>query len=125
MRVTRHLPAVAALIGILTMPMAAAEAQDTAATVDSSRPQQAGSDTLGHDSTSLRASGDSAAVQNPPGYRGMERDTTLFPPADDSAAAAADADATNRANQRARQDKLKEEKNQNPPGYRGMERRAG
>jgi hypothetical protein len=32
------------------------------------------------DSAAVRDTTDTSAVQNPPGYRGMERDTTLFPP---------------------------------------------
>jgi hypothetical protein len=65
-------------------------------------------------------------VQNPPGYRGMERAIETFP-ADsteqgDSTAAAG---ATNRVNQMQRQDSLESGAEQNPPGYRGMERPAG
>lgn len=34
--------------------------------------------------TVQRDSTDTSTVQNPPGYRGMERDTTIFPPAHDT-----------------------------------------
>jgi hypothetical protein len=63
-------------------------------------------------------------VQNPAGYRGMERPIETFPPdsmRDDSTASAS---ATSRVNQMKRQDSLKSGAQQNPPGYRGMERPA-
>ena len=47
---------------------------DTAAQLD--RDTSAVDDTTGVSDTT-----DTSAVQNPPGYRGMERDTTLFPAA--------------------------------------------
>lgn len=65
-------------------------------------------------------------VQNPPGYRGMERPIGTFPadsaPQRDSTASAS---ATSRVNQMRRQDSLQSGAHQNPPGYRGMERPAG
>jgi hypothetical protein len=65
-------------------------------------------------------------VQNPKGYRGMERPVEMFPPdsaeSHDSAAAAG---ATGRVNEMRRQDSLESSPDQNPPGYRGMERPAG
>jgi hypothetical protein len=33
-----------------------------------------------NDTSAVRDSTDSSGVENPPGYRGMERDTTMFPP---------------------------------------------
>jgi hypothetical protein len=51
--------------------------------------------------------------QNPPGYRGMERDTTLFPP--DTGRPPADADTADTS-------ATDTSGVQNPPGYRGMER---
>jgi hypothetical protein len=33
-----------------------------------------------NDSSAVRDTTDTSGVQNPPGYRGMERDTTIFPP---------------------------------------------
>jgi hypothetical protein len=38
------------------------------------------------DTSAVRDTTDTAGVQNPPGYRGMERDTTLFPPKQEGAA---------------------------------------
>jgi hypothetical protein len=64
-------------------------------------------------------------VQNPPGYRGMERAIETFPP--DSTRegdSTASASATSRAKQMQRQDSVKSSARQNPPGYRGMERPA-
>jgi hypothetical protein len=98
------------------------EAQDTTMARDSVAGSQANADTSAQDSLSVGSSSDSAAIRNPAGYRGMERDTTMFPPGSDSAAA--DPDATSRTNQRARQDSIGQTDNQNPPGYRGMERPA-
>ncbi|MGH7510109.1 MAG: hypothetical protein ACREMZ_11670 [Gemmatimonadales bacterium] len=112
----------------LTVPLASAEAQDTTATGQDTMPEQqaagdtAARDTAQHDSTAWGYAVDSTAeVQNPPGYRGMERDTTAFPPQEDTAAAA---DPTGRIEQRAVQDSLEAGEQQNPPGYRGMERPA-
>jgi hypothetical protein len=45
-----------------------ATAQDTGAT-----------DTSAIDTSAVRDTTDTSGVENPPGYRGMERDTTLFP----------------------------------------------
>jgi hypothetical protein len=98
------------------------EAQDTTTARDTLAGSQTSLDTAAQDSVRLGSSSDSAAVQNPAGYRGMERDTTMFPPGSDSAAAASN--ATDRTTQRARQDSLGQTGNQNPPGYRGMERPA-
>ena len=63
----------------------------------------------------------SSANQNPPGYRGMERPTSLRRDSSASSDTTAPADATSRINQRERQDSAGG-RNQNPPGYRGMER---
>ncbi len=64
------------------------QAQDTTTARDTIGGRQASGDTTAQDSARLGSASDSAAVQNPPGYRGMERDTTMFPPGGDSAAAA-------------------------------------
>ena len=121
---TRKLQTIAALAGALAFVNPwAAQAQDTSSTRDSTPGQQARSDTTGQDSTTWGYSTDSAAVQNPAGYRGMERDTTMFPPDKDTVSPGAG--ATDRTSQRARQDSLEEAVDQNPPGYRGMERPAG
>lgn len=117
----------------LAVPLSAGRAQDTTtAQRDTMRDQaaaqrdttrdQAAVDTMAQDSAHWGHQAEQdPAVQNPPGYRGMERDTTMFPPQDDTAAAA---DPTTRIEQRARQDTLEGGEGQNPPGYRGMERPA-
>jgi hypothetical protein len=52
---------------------------DTSAQMD--RDTSAASDTTAAtDTSAVRDTTDTSGVQNPPGYRGMERDTTLFPP---------------------------------------------
>jgi hypothetical protein len=59
------------------------------------------------------------AVQNPPGFRGLERDTTQVPP---GAAPSAET-PTSRTEQMERQAETGD--TLNPPGYRGMEKPAG
>jgi hypothetical protein len=88
---------------------------------------QAQDSTGARQDTSLSRKGDTAQaeVQNPPGYRGMERPVNVLP--SDSGARAdssAPADATSRINQRRRQRSMGHA-GQNPPGYRGMERPVG
>jgi hypothetical protein len=62
-------------------------------------------------------------VQNPPGYRGMERAIETFPPdSTPEGDTTASASTTSRVNQLQRQDSLESGSEQNPPGYRGMER---
>jgi hypothetical protein len=61
-------------------------------------------------------------VQNPAGYRGMERPVNVFPPDSSKSDSGAPADATSRVNQMKRQDSVSQAGQQNPPGYRGMER---
>ena len=90
-------------------------AVDTSAQMD--RDTSAVNDTTGSDTTA----GDTSGVQNPPGYRGMERDTTMFPakggpPATPEEAAGQTTGVYGDSAVNA---------NQNPPGYRGMERPAG
>lgn len=68
---------------------------------------------------------DTTEVQNPPGYRGMERDTTLFPPTgDDTTAGAVEDRVTGEYDDTTWQDTTAQDTadTQNPPGYRGMER---
>jgi hypothetical protein len=59
-------------------------AQDTTdmgrAAMDTTQPAAGALDTAGVDSAAVSDTTDTSAVQNPPGYRGMERDTTMFPP---------------------------------------------
>jgi hypothetical protein len=64
-------------------------------------------------------------VQNPPGYRGMERPVNVLPPDSAKSDSGAAANATSRVNQMQRQDSISGREQQNPPGYRGMERPAG
>ncbi len=115
---------------ILGVPFTAAAAQDTSATrQDTAAVQQetttqaAGNDTARADSVQWGRTADrDPEVQNPPGYRGMERPVNVFPP--DTADTSSAGDATSRTSQMQRQDTISSE-NQNPPGYRGMERLVG
>lgn len=82
-------------------------------------------DTAAADSTRWGYHTDSTPeVQNPPGYRGMERPVGVSRP-DSGADSAAAADATSRVNQARRQGSSETDPEKNPPGYRGMERPAG
>ena len=77
-----------ALVAALTLGTAgaagAARAQDTTDTgrapMDTAQPGAGAIDTAGTDTSAQRDTTDTSGVQNPPGYRGMERDTTMFPP---------------------------------------------
>lgn len=95
--------------------------------VPSPQTAQKGADTTKADSTKWGYRTDrQPGVQNPPGYRGMERPVNVFPA--DSAAKAdsqASGTATSRINQMRRQGSADAKPHQNPPGYRGMERPAG
>jgi hypothetical protein len=87
---------------------------------------QAGPDTTGADSTRWGYDVDrKPEVQNPPGYRGMERPVNVLPPDSAKSDSGAAANATSRVNQMQRQDSISGREQQNPPGYRGMERPAG
>lgn len=69
---------------------------------------------------------DTSQVQNPPGYRGMERPANVLPPdsaAQDTAAGAVEDRVTGTYDDSTWQDTA--QGRQNPPGYRGMERPAG
>ena len=76
----------------------------------------------GTDSTKWGRQVDTSGVQNPPGYRGLER-----PAGVDSAMKAGDTsavgDETSRTEQMKRQQQ--DDPDQNPPGYRGMEKPVG
>jgi hypothetical protein len=77
------------------------------------------------DTSGVRDTTDTSGVQNPPGYRGMERDTTMFPaeggpPATPEEAAG---QTTGTYGDSASHDTSAA--GQNPPGYRGMERPVG
>jgi hypothetical protein len=98
-------------------------AQDTASQRDTTQ-SNAQADTTAADSTQQWGYpvDSTADDQNPPGYRGMERPSSL--PDSGEADTTAPADATSRVNQMERQDTTSGQ-NQNPPGYRGMERPVG
>lgn len=85
----------------------------------------AGADRAKTDSTKWGYPTDREAdVQNPAGYRGMERPADLVDADSAAGDSVARGNATSRINQRERQDSLAKP-DQNPPGYRGMERPAG
>jgi hypothetical protein len=72
-----------ALVAALALATAgSAFAQDTTETgraaIDTTQPSAGALDTAGVDT--LSDTSDTSGVQNPPGYRGMERDTTMVPP---------------------------------------------
>ena len=79
--------ALALIVGLLVAATSPALAQDTTemggAPMDTAAPPAGAIDTAGVDSavadTSDTSATDTSGVQNPPGYRGMERDTTMFP----------------------------------------------
>jgi hypothetical protein len=140
----QHLPGkrvLALIVGLATGAIGSAYAQDTSetgrATIDTTAPDTDVADTVGlgdtieadssvgADSSAVRDTTDTSGVQNPPGYRGMERDTTIFP---DSAGQPASAEevqnqTTGTYNDSSWQDTTGAA--QNPAGYRGMERPAG
>jgi hypothetical protein len=89
----RHVPgtrALALVAGLLLGATGSAWAQDTtetgAAAIDTTEPTAGAIDTSGvdtsattADTSATRDTTDTSAVENPPGYRGMERDTTMAP----------------------------------------------
>jgi hypothetical protein len=101
----QHIPGRRALALVAALAFATAGsafAQDTTdvggAPIDTSQPAAGALDTAGVDTSAVRDTTDTSAVrdttdtsavrdttdtsgvQNPPGYRGMERDTTMVPP---------------------------------------------
>jgi hypothetical protein len=100
-------------------------AQDTSTTARQQDTTQAAAraDSTSSDSTKWGYSVERhPSQQNPQGYRGMERPSSLS----DSGSVSdtvAPADATSRVNQMERQDSINRP-GENPPGYRGMERPA-
>jgi hypothetical protein len=81
----QYLPAkrvLALVAGLAVAALGSAYAQDTTetgqATIDTAAPTGA-IDTTEVDTSTTRDTTDTSGVQNPPGYRGMERDTTIFP----------------------------------------------
>ena len=79
--------ALALIAGLLVAAATPALAQDTTemggAPMDTLAPEAGAIDTAGVDSaaadTADTSATDTSGVQNPAGYRGMERDTTMFP----------------------------------------------
>ena len=99
----RYLPGkrvLALVVGLAAAAAGSAYAQDTTetgrTTIDTTAPEAGAIDTsavdtsAAADTSSARDTTDTSGVQNPPGYRGMERDTTMVP---DSGSAAADTGA--------------------------------
>lgn len=89
----QHLPGkrvLALVFGLGIAAVGSASAQDTTetgrATLDTIAPEAGAIDTSGVDTSATRDSTDSSSVQNPPGYRGLERDTTAFPDSGGTAA---------------------------------------
>jgi hypothetical protein len=81
----RYLPGkrvLALVVGLAVAAVGSAYAQDTTetgqATIDTAAPTGA-IDTTEVDTSTTRDTTDTSGVQNPPGYSGMERDTTIFP----------------------------------------------
>ena len=106
-----HLPGkrvLALVVGLAAAAVGSAYAQDTTetgqATIDTMAPEPGATDTStvdtsatgGVDTSATRDTTDTSGVENPPGYRGMERDTTIFPDSGSPAAdtAAVDGQAT-------------------------------
>jgi hypothetical protein len=119
--------ALALAVGLLFAAAAPALAQDTTemggAPIDSAAPEAGAIDTAGVDSAATdtpdTSATDTSGVQNPPGYRGMERDTTMFPDSGGPPAEAGQVEdqATGTYDDSTWQDTTGAE--QNPAGYRG------
>lgn len=116
----------ALIVGLAITAAGSAYAQDTTetgrATIDTTAPESGAIDTSGVDTSATRDTTDTSAVQNPPGYRGMERDTTMFPDSGGPPASpsAVEDQATGTYDDSTWQDTTGAD--QNPAGYRGMER---
>jgi hypothetical protein len=116
--------ALALIAGLLVAGTGSALAQDTAgtgnATIDTTAPAGGALDTAGVDTT--RDTTDTSGVTNPPGYSGMERDTTMFPDSGGPPAAPGRVEdaATGTYDDSTWQDTTGAA--QNPAGYRGMGR---
>jgi hypothetical protein len=123
--------AIAAAAGLaLPASLGAQETQrsaDTAAMRDTSTTAAAQGDSAARDSPRWgRSANSDPQVQNPPGYRGMERPVNVFPPKDGqdtSTAGAVEDRATGTYDDSAWNDTSAAR--QNPAGYRGMERAVG
>jgi hypothetical protein len=130
-----HLPGtrvLALVVGLAAAAAGSAYAQDTTETgqaaIDTTAPTAGAIDTSGVDTSATRdttdttSATDTSGVQNPPGYRGMERDTTMFPDSGGPPAGpgAVEDQATGTYDDSTWQDTTGAE--QNPAGYRGMGR---
>lgn len=140
--------AMALVLGLAIGAAGSALAQDTtetgAARMDTTAPAGGAIDTKGVDTSAARdttdtldrndtlrikgdtsgGESDTSAVQNPPGYRGMERDTSIFP---DSGGPPPSAQESQNQTTGTYSDSAWRDTSgaaQNPPGYRGMERPA-
>jgi hypothetical protein len=73
----------ALVVGLAAATVGSAYAQDTTetgqVTTDTTAPAGGAIDTSEVDTSTARDTTDTSGVQNPPGYRGLERDTTIFP----------------------------------------------
>ena len=126
----KYLPTSGALIGALAIfaPIAVAQGQDTAAQSDTSLSQQAADNRATGDSTQLATPADSSSeVQNPMGYRGMERPVNVFPPDSGREQARTPGQVEDKVTGTYDDSTWNDTTgvNQNPAGYRGMERPAG
>lgn len=116
----------ALVFGLATAAAATAYAQDTTetgrATMDTTSPGAGALDTTGADTSAVRDTTDTSGVQNPPGYRGMERDTTIFPDSGGPPASPGQVEdrSTGTYDDSTWQDTTGAA--QNPAGYRGMGR---
>lgn len=130
--------ALAIIAGLALAGAGPALAQDTTeagrAAMDTTSPAAGAIDTTSADTSAARDTSDTtgaadtsgtSGVQNPPGYRGMERDTTMFPPDEGPPAKAGQVEdrATGTYDDSTWNDTTGVE--QNPAGYRGMERPVG
>jgi len=82
----QHLPGkrvLALVVGLAAAAVGSAYAQDTTetgrATIDTTAPEPGAIDSSEVDTSTTHDTTDTSGVQNPPGYRGMERDTTIVP----------------------------------------------
>lgn len=121
--------ALALVAGLTVAAAGAAVGQDTTETgraaIDTTAPAGGALDTAGVDTSAARDTTDTSGVQNPPGYRGMERDTTIFP---NEGGPPADAGQVEDQTTGTYEDSAWRDTSgaaQNPAGYRGMERPAG
>ena len=100
---------------------------DTAAAQDTAAMGRAQMDSAGQDTTQWGyETNKDPEVQNPPGYRGMERPVNVFPPdsgADSAKAGRVEDRATGTYDDTTWNDTTGAQ--QNPAGYRGMERPVG